>query len=185
MIFRNRTPSEYIGYGLYFYFSGLSLRKAADRLSDCFIKRNHVSIWNWSQKYNPQKISSKKKKISEYVIDETVIKVGSEYIWIWVAIELESKEILGISVSKEQNMFVAIERFISDVVEEHGEHPVSTDGGTWYPQSCKFLKLTHHIHFLYTRMRKVSLKELCSILKTGLTNVLMIIFLVRERRNVN
>ena len=31
MIFRNkRTPSEYIGYALYFYFSGLSLRKAAE-----------------------------------------------------------------------------------------------------------------------------------------------------------
>ncbi len=95
MIFRNRTPSEYIGYGLYFYFSGLSLRKAADRLSDCFIKRNHVSIWNWNWNWI-QKIFSKKKKISEYVIDETVIKVGSDYIWIWVAtIELESKEILG------------------------------------------------------------------------------------------
>ncbi|HXT84273.1 MAG TPA: hypothetical protein VN704_08075 [Verrucomicrobiae bacterium] len=82
MIFRNRTPSEYIGYGLYFYFSGLSLRKAADRLLDCFIKINHVSIWNWIQKYNPQKISSKKKKISEYVIDETISKVESEYIWV-------------------------------------------------------------------------------------------------------
>ena len=44
-------------------------------------------------------------------------------------------------------MFVAIERFISDVVEEYGEHPVSTDGGTWYPpQACKFLKLNHHLH---------------------------------------
>ncbi len=32
-------------------------------------------------------------------------------------------------------VFVAIERFISDVVEEHGKHPVSTDGGTWYPTS--------------------------------------------------
>jgi hypothetical protein len=31
------------------------------------------------------------------------------------------------SISKEQNMFVDIERFISDVVEEHGEHPVSTE----------------------------------------------------------
>ena len=108
MILRNRTSLEYIGYGLYFYFSGLSLRKAADRLSGCFIKRNHVSTWNWIQKYNPQKISSKKKKISEYSCiqkDETVIKVGSEYIWIWVAIiELESKEILGISVSKERKI---------------------------------------------------------------------------------
>ena len=150
MISRNRTPSEYISYGLYFYFSGLSLRKAADRLSDCFIKRNHVSIWNWIQKYNPQKISSKKKKISEYVIDETVIKVGPEYIWVWVAIEPENKEILGMSISKEQNMFIA-ERFISDVIEKYGEHPVSTDGGSWYPQACKFLKLDHHIHSSYEK----------------------------------
>jgi hypothetical protein len=36
-------------------------------------------------------------------------------------------------VSKEQNMFGAIERFISDDVEEHREQPVFTDGGTWYP----------------------------------------------------
>jgi putative transposase len=48
-------------------------------------------------------------------------------------IEPENKEILGTSISKERNMFVVIERFISDDVEEHGEHPVFTDGGTWYP----------------------------------------------------
>jgi len=42
-------------------------------------------------------------------------------------------------------MFVA-ERFISVVIENHGKHPVSTDGGTWYPQACRFLKLKHHIH---------------------------------------
>ena len=38
-------------------------------------------------KNKPQKISSKKKKTSEYVIDETVIKIGSEYIWVWDGIE--------------------------------------------------------------------------------------------------
>ena len=49
-------------------------------------------------------------------------------------------------------MFVA-ERFISKVVDEHGKHPVSTDGcGTWYPpQACKFLKLKHHIHSSYEK----------------------------------
>jgi putative transposase len=115
VISRNsRTPSEYIGYGLYFYFSGLSLRKAADRLSDCFIKRNHISIWNWIQKYKPEKLSSEKKKVSEYVIDKTaVIKVGPEYVWILVAIEPRNKEILGMSISKERNMFVMAERFLS------------------------------------------------------------------------
>ncbi|MDN5846395.1 MAG: hypothetical protein L0H53_08995 [Candidatus Nitrosocosmicus sp.] len=28
----------------------------------------------------------------------------------------------------------------------YGKHPVSTDGGTWYPQACEFLKMDHHIH---------------------------------------
>jgi putative transposase len=93
----------------------------------CFIRRNHVSIWNWIQKYKPQRISSKKKNIEEYVLDETIIKAGSEYIWLWVAIEPKNKEILGISISKERNIFVA-ERFLSKIVEKYGDHPVFTDG---------------------------------------------------------
>ncbi len=106
MINRNRTPSEYVSYGLYLYFSGLSLRRVSERLS-VFIKRNHVSIWNWIKKYNSQKIQSRKRKISEYIVDETMIKVGSEFIWLWVAIEPKDKEILALSISKERNMFVA------------------------------------------------------------------------------
>ena len=42
-------------------------------------------------------------------------------------------------------MFVA-ERFIGGLVKFNKKHPVSTDGGTWYPQACRFLKLKHHIH---------------------------------------
>ena len=33
------------------------------------------------------------------------------------------------------------ERFISSLVQIHGKHPVSTDGGTWYPQACRFLNV--------------------------------------------
>jgi putative transposase len=141
---RNRTPSSYISYGLYLYFSGLSLRRVSERLS-CFIKRNQVSIWNWIQKYHSQKISLRSKKISEFIVDETLIKAGSEYTWLWVAIEPKNKQILALSISKERNMFVA-ERFIAGLVNTFGKYPVSTDGGTWYPQACRFLKLDHHIH---------------------------------------
>jgi len=146
MTSRNRTSSEYIGYGLYLYFLGLSFRNTSKALSFLHIvKRSHVSIWNWIQKYKPQKISSKKKKISEYIIDETLIKVGSENIWLWVAIEPKDREIVGITISKERNMFVA-ERFLAGIVEKYGQHAVSTDGGTWYPQACEFLKINYHIH---------------------------------------
>jgi transposase-like protein len=68
-------------------------------------------------KVQASEIIIREKEGFEYVIDETVIKVGPEYVWIWIAtIEAENKEILGISISKEQNMFVT-ERFLSDVVE--------------------------------------------------------------------
>ena len=44
-------------------------------------------------------------------------------------------------------MLVALERFIASLMIIHGNHPaVSTDGGTWYPQACGFLKLKYHIH---------------------------------------
>jgi putative transposase len=62
--------------------------------------------------------------------------------------EPNDKEILGKSISEERNMFVA-ERFLSHIVEKYGKHPISTDGGTWYPQACKFWKINHHIHFSY------------------------------------
>jgi putative transposase len=66
--------------------------------------------------------------------------------WIWVDIELNSREILALNISKERNMLIA-ERFISSLVQIHGKHPVSTDdGGTWYPMACRFLNLDHHIN---------------------------------------
>ena len=78
--------------------------------------------------------------------------IGSELIWLWVVIESETKNILGISISKERNMFV-VERFLSNIIENYGYHPVSTDGGgTWYPpQACRFLKLNHHLHSSYEK----------------------------------
>ncbi len=43
-------------------------------------------------------------------------------------------------------MLVA-EKFMSDLIKAHGNHPVSTDGGSkWYPMACQFLKLKHHTH---------------------------------------
>ena len=43
-------------------------------------------------------------------------------------------------------MFVA-EKFIAGLTKVYDKHSFSTaDGGTWYPQACKFLKLKHHIH---------------------------------------
>jgi putative transposase len=146
---RKRTEPKDIAYSLYLYFLGLSLRNTSKAVSR-FVKRSHTAIRDWIQKYNPKRLYYRKTKIFEFIVDETIIKVGSEYIWLWIAIENDNREILQISISKERNMFVA-ERFISNLVKRYGEHPVSTDGGTWYPQACRFLRLQHHIHSSYEK----------------------------------
>ena len=104
---RKRTKLEDIVYSLHLYFSGLSLRNTSKALSR-FVKRSHSAIRDWIQKYKPKRLFFRKTKINEFVVDETQIKVGSELIWLWVAIEPKDKEILSIIISKrEKYMFVA------------------------------------------------------------------------------
>jgi transposase-like protein len=87
-------------------------------------------------RHNPaERLFHTKNKTSEFIVDDTQIKVGSsEYVWLWEDIESKTRNILGISIFKgRNNMFVVAERFLSNVIKEYGEHPVSKDGGTWYP----------------------------------------------------
>jgi putative transposase len=107
-------------------------------------------------------------------------------IWLWVAIELGSKEILGISsISKGRNMLLA-ERLISSLVGIHGrqQHPVSTEGGgSWYPQAYRFLRLPHHnIHSSYEK--ESIIERTMQYIKKIEPNALITIFLA-ERRIVN
>ena len=148
---RNRTEQKDIAYALHLYFDGLSLMNTSKVLSR-FIKRSHSAIRDyWILKYKPERLFFRKIKISEFIIDETQIKIGSELIWLWVGIEAETKNIVAINISKERNMFVA-KRFLDGVTKEYDKHPVSTDGGTWYPpQACQFLKLQHRIHSAYEK----------------------------------
>ena len=101
------------------YFLGLSFRNTAKALSFLLlVKISHVSIWNWIQKYRPWKYI-KKKLIKEYIIDETIIKAGSETIWLWVIVEPKNKEILATNILKKRNISIA-KRFLSHVVNKYG-----------------------------------------------------------------
>ena len=70
---RKRTTKDIV-YS-HIYFNILSLRNTSKALSR-FVKRSHTAIRDWIQKYNPERHSYNKTKISEFIIDETQIKVG-------------------------------------------------------------------------------------------------------------
>ena len=54
--------------------------------------------------------------ISEYIVDEMLIKVGSEYIWLWVAIEPNNKQILALFYFQGKK-HVCCEHFLSNLVK--------------------------------------------------------------------
>ncbi|MGB6627110.1 MAG: hypothetical protein WBE61_03150 [Nitrososphaeraceae archaeon] len=92
------------------YLAGLSFRKTSQRLPQ-LIKRNDVSIRNWTQRYKPEKMFQTLCKPSEFIIDETLIKVGNGYVCLSVAMEPTDETILGIRTSIGRSTLVA-QRFI-------------------------------------------------------------------------
>jgi putative transposase len=142
---RNRTLTFIVMYSLYLYFLGLSLRNTSNALEPFKDqKRSHVAVWDWIQRFGSCQIF-KRKRDSAFIIDETIIQIGSQHFWLWIAIEPIHSSVLGIYISKERNMFVA-ENFIRSLVDKYGRHTVYTDGDIWYPQACTFLHLKHRLH---------------------------------------
>jgi len=123
----------------------LSLRntsKAMELFKDQ--KRSYVAIWEWIQRFGSLQIF-RRKRISIFIIDETVIPIGDHHFWLWICIEPVQRSVLGINISEERSMFVA-ENFLRSLVSKYGVHTVYTDGGTWYPQACNFLNIKHRLH---------------------------------------
>ena len=94
-------------YSLYLYFLGLSLRNTSKALTIFKDqKRSYVSVWNWIQKFGSYPIY-KRKRVTAFIIDETVIQIGNQHFWLWIAIEPIHSSVLGIYISEERNMLVA------------------------------------------------------------------------------
>src|ERR671913_298016 len=87
------------------------------------------------------------RKTSEHLLP--FVKRNHVSVWKWIQ-HYRPKKILQRKRKKVQE-FIVDERFLKALVIEYGKHPLSTDGGTWYPQACRFLNIEHHIHSLYER----------------------------------
>jgi putative transposase len=113
---------------LYLYFLGLSFRSIAKALDPFIEKRSHVAVWNWVQLFNPNKFYLKRSRVTAFIIDETMLQIGPDYAWLWVAIEAVHKQVLGVYISRHKNMLVA-ESFLRTLIKVYGKLTVYSDGG--------------------------------------------------------
>ena len=117
-------PLLFVIYSLYLYFLGLSLRNTSKALV-IFRDENQreicVCIVGTGYRDLVHFYVYKRKRISAFIIDETVIQIGSQHFWLWICIEPVSSSVLGIYISEARNMLVA-EKFIDLFIEEYGKH---------------------------------------------------------------
>jgi putative transposase len=102
------TNPSIIKYGQYLYFSSRSLRLAT-RCLESVVKRSHVSMWKWIQKYSnlDDRIKTDRHhSVKAIFVDETMIRIdGQDYYWLWIACEPNLDSYLMICIYQEKGRF--------------------------------------------------------------------------------
>ena len=70
-------------YSLNLYFLDLSLRSTSKTLTISMMKKEAMCMygWNWIQRF-PEYPIYKRKRVSAFIIDETVIQIGNQSIFL-------------------------------------------------------------------------------------------------------
>jgi transposase-like protein len=141
---RQRTPPEIISLGLHLYFGfKLSLRDVEDRLAEeVRVERSYEAVRQWVQRTNRatrRYFAAPLRRVRRIIVDESKIRVGGEWVWLWAALEPTRRVILEVHISPVRNGLVA-RSFMAKLMEKHGRHVVFlTDGGKWYPWAARSL----------------------------------------------
>lgn len=110
------------------------------------ITKQAVSKWvkKWQEVVDwINTVEKKKRKIIAF--DETKIKINGKTAFLWAAIDVENREIIGIEVTWLRNGAHAI-WFINDVLKKcknKKKVKIISDGAGWYPWACKVLHVKH------------------------------------------
>jgi len=95
---RIRTPLWVVGYAIYLYLSGLSLRKDSRAIS-FFLPRSHQSIWRWLHRFGSLSEVFHVGRAKIAVVDERSLNINGFEAWIWIAMEPKSRRVLALELS--------------------------------------------------------------------------------------
>jgi len=144
---RNKKNVEFkiLAALLYFYFSNsfdLSLRKTSDYLS-LFEEISYESVRIYYHKLKTVLKHPRKKKRRLVAIDETKIKLEKKLIFVWAAIDVDTKECLAIWASESRGSFEAYV-FLREVLRYCENKPeIVVDRGFWYLWALQRLGLKY------------------------------------------
>jgi putative transposase len=128
---RNKRPLESKVVACLLYLSGLSYRGMTYQTR--IIDASHVSIYNWVHALKDIISHVPRKERRIVAMDETKLKISGRQVFVWAAIDVETKELLAVYVSyyrSHVNTIVFLKRVLDTCVNKP---VVLVDGGPWYP----------------------------------------------------
>ena len=127
------------------YHSGLSYRSVSYAFLRSF---SHEAVRLWCRRLLRALPKPEVRHRSVIAVDETKVKLVGEWVFIWCAIDVDSKEVLATRASYTRSSLDAL-LFIRKALEACVNKPkVLVDGGPWYPWALNELDLEwEHVTF--------------------------------------
>ena len=128
---RNKRPLRSKILACLLYLSGLSYRGMTYQTG--MIDASHVSVFRWvhAMRGIVSRVPRKDRKL--IAIDETKLKINGRQVFVWAAIDADTKELLAVYASYYRSSINTLV-FLKRVLETCSEMPVVlVDGGPWYP----------------------------------------------------
>jgi Transposase and inactivated derivatives len=128
---RNKKPLETKIVACLLYMSGLSYRGMTYQTG--LIGASHVAVHYWVRSLRSMVSKVKKRERRLIAMDETKLKLQGRDIFIWAAIDIDTKELLSIYASYQRSSINTM-IFVRKVLNTCTNRPVVlVDGGPWYP----------------------------------------------------
>ena len=102
--YHTMTPTEQIGASLNMYYDGMSLSAIGRHSEEAYHNAvNPSTVYRWIMKYTQiatLALRDLKPKVGDtWVVDETVIRIGGEKLWLWDLIDEETRFLLASHLS--------------------------------------------------------------------------------------
>ena len=128
---RNKRPLRSKVVACLLYMSGLSYRAMTYQSS--MVDASHTSVHRWVHALRGIVSRVPRKERRVVAIDETKLKVNGRQVFVWAAIDVDTKELLAVYASYYRSNINTLV-FLKKVLGTCANKPlVLVDGGPWYP----------------------------------------------------
>ena len=116
---RERTATPVRAFAVRLHATGCSLRETSEILRLLDVERSHQGIWEWVHRLADSVLVPPSAAPTRVAVDETAVKINGEWSWLYAAIDIDSKLLLGADLFERRGTDPATE-FLRQLTEKHG-----------------------------------------------------------------